>query len=93
MFTRHTRRDLLRSSAAAGLATGLGDLSFLSRLNPVSAAEAKLETNMVRLAPEIEPLVRLLEETPRDRLLEEVADEFTAAPAIARCWPPCCSPA
>ena len=76
MFTRHTRRDLLRSSAAAGLATGLGDLSFLSRLNPVSAAETKLETNKVRLAPEIEPLVRLLEETPRDRLLEEVADRI-----------------
>jgi hypothetical protein len=76
MFTRQTRRDLLCSSAVAGMMTGLGDLSFLSRLNPVSAAETKLESNKVRLAPEIEPLVRLLEETPRYRLLEEVADRI-----------------
>jgi hypothetical protein len=52
---------------------GLGDLSFLSRLNAVSAAETKLESGSLRLEPAIEPLVRLLEETPRDRLLEEVA--------------------
>jgi hypothetical protein len=56
----------------AGAAIGLGDLGFLSRLGPVSAAETKLAPNVVRLRPEIEPLVRLLEETPRDRLLEEV---------------------
>src|SRR5206468_6752350 len=40
---------------------------------PVSAGEAKLDPKVVRLEPEIEPLVRLLEETSRDRLLEEVA--------------------
>jgi hypothetical protein len=51
---------------------GLGDLGFLSRLRPVSAEEASLDPRVVRLQPEIEPLVRLLEETPRDRLLETV---------------------
>ncbi len=51
----------------------LGDLGFLSRLRPVSADEAKLDPKVVRLQPEIEPLVRLLEDTPRQRLLEEVA--------------------
>src|SRR5439155_21721778 len=40
---------------------------------PVSAAEAKLEPDIVRFDPEIEPLVRFLEDTPRERLLEEVA--------------------
>lgn len=73
MFTHFSRRDLLRSGSAAGLMAGLGDLTFLARLNPVAASETKLETNQVRLQPEIEPLVRLIEETPRDRLLEEVA--------------------
>jgi hypothetical protein len=48
-------------------------LGFLSRLAPVSAQEASLDPRVVRLQPEIEPLVRLLEETPRDRLLETVA--------------------
>jgi hypothetical protein len=55
---------------------GLGDLSFLSKLNPVSAGEAKLESKTVRLRPEIEPLVHLIEKTPRDQLLEEVADKI-----------------
>jgi hypothetical protein len=73
MFARKTRRDALKTGAAAGLMFGLGDLSFLSKLNPVSAAETAVDSKTVRLRPEIEPLVRLLEETPRDRLLEEVA--------------------
>jgi len=73
MFPAISRREMLRAGATAGAAFGLGDLGFLSRLGPVSAAEAKLESNVVRLRPEIEPLVRLLETTPRDQLLEEVA--------------------
>ncbi len=73
MLRTISRRDVLRTGATAGAMIGLGDLGFLSRLNAVSAAEAKLEPNVVRLRPEIEPLVRLLEESPRDRLLEEVA--------------------
>jgi hypothetical protein len=68
-----SRRDALKASAGAGALIGLGDLGFLSRLSRVSAAEAKLEPNVVRLRPEIEPLVRMIEETPRDKLLEEVA--------------------
>jgi hypothetical protein len=55
---------------------GLGEIGFLGRLGVVSAAEAKLEPKSVRLRPEIEPLVRLIEETPRDRLLEEVAERI-----------------
>src|SRR5687768_10242359 len=73
MFAQKSRRDVLKSGAAAGVLLSLGDLSFLSRLNPVSAAETELKTSAVRLQPEIEPLVRLIEETPRDRLLEEIA--------------------
>lgn len=67
------RRSFLRTAATAGALIGLGDLGFLSRLPRVSAAEAKLDTRFVQFRPEIEPLVRLLEETPRERLLEEVA--------------------
>src|SRR5439155_2068044 len=67
------RRSFLRTAATTGALIGLGDLAFLSRLPRVSAAEAKVETKFVQFRPEIEPLVRLLEDTPRDRLLEEVA--------------------
>jgi hypothetical protein len=70
------RRRFLGASAASGALVGLGDLGFLSRLEPVSAAEAALDPKVVRLEPEIEPLVRVLEETSRDRLLEEVAERI-----------------
>ncbi|MBX6316276.1 MAG: twin-arginine translocation signal domain-containing protein, partial [Isosphaeraceae bacterium] len=73
MVMRTDRRDFLRTAAVGGALWGLGDLSFLAHLRPVSAQEARLEPRAVRLQPEIEPLVRLLEETPRERLLEEVA--------------------
>ncbi len=67
------RRTFLTSAASAGALAALGDLSFLSRLPRVSAAEASVDPRMVKLHPDIEPLVRLLEDTPRERVLEEVA--------------------
>jgi len=69
----NTRRMFLRQGAAAGALFGLGDLGFLSQLAPVSADEARVDRSAVRLQPEIEPIVRLIEETPQDQLLEEVA--------------------
>src|SRR5688572_12186901 len=62
-----SRRRLLQASAAGGA------MAFLSRLPPVSAQEAALSPALVRLDDSIEPLVALLEDTPRERLLEEVA--------------------
>ncbi len=76
MNMQSNRRRFLGASAASGALVGLGDLGFLSRLAPVSAVEAALDPKVVRLEPEIEPLVRLLEETSRDRLLEEVASRI-----------------
>jgi hypothetical protein len=67
------RRSFLRLTGAVGALATIGDLRFLGRLPSVSAAEAVLDPKVVRFAPEIEPLVRLLEDTPRERVLEEVA--------------------
>jgi hypothetical protein len=67
------RRSFIKLTAASGALAGLGDFGFLSRLPSVSAAEATLDPRLVQLHPEIEPLVRLLEETSRERVLEEVA--------------------
>jgi hypothetical protein len=75
MSHQRTRREFLGAAAAAG-ALGVGDLSFFSQLAPVSAAEAALETSVVQFRPEIEPTVKLLEETPREKLLEEVASRI-----------------
>ena len=51
----------------------VGEMAFLSRLGAVRADETKLDPKMVALHPEIEPLVRFLERTPRERVLEELA--------------------
>ena len=57
MSIRTDRRRFLRASATGGALLGFGDLSFLSQLRPVSADEATLDPKVVRLQPEIEPLV------------------------------------
>ncbi len=72
MSQRIDRRSFLRRAATGSTMLGLGELSFLSGLPPVSAAEARLDPGTVPLLPDIEPLVRLLEDTPRERLLEVV---------------------
>ena len=71
-----SRRGFLAGGTSVGLLSGLGDLSFLSKLDPVSAADSVSNPATVKFQPEIEPLVRLIEDTPRDRVLEEVADRL-----------------
>jgi hypothetical protein len=70
------RRHFLKSAITTSACLGLSDLGFLSRLPPVSAAEAALSPGAVQFRPEIEPLVRLLEETPREQLLEEIGSRI-----------------
>jgi hypothetical protein len=72
MSLSSTRRQFLSTTASAAALAGV-ELGFLGRLPAVSAAEAKPDPKIVRLNDDIEPLVRLLEETPREKLLEEVA--------------------
>jgi hypothetical protein len=80
MFASATRRDFLRAGAGASLAAawGLSDVGFLRGLPPLSAQDvgAKGTPSVVPLSPDIEPLVRLLEDTPRDKVLEEVASRI-----------------
>ena len=85
-----TRRGFIQRSAAAGFLAGLSGLESLGSLPPVAAADVQLDPDAVPLPSEIEPLVRLLEETPRERLLEEVAARIRGGCPIAPCWPRCC---
>src|ERR1700685_4457064 len=68
----NSRRSFLQRSAAAGMLAGLGDLGFLVSLSPVRAEDAKTDPNSVRFTPEIEPLVRRIEDAPREKLIGEV---------------------
>jgi len=70
------RRQFLNTAASAAAFTGAAQLGFLSKLPTVSAEEAKSAKDVVKLPEDIEPLVRLLEETPREKLLEEVASKI-----------------
>jgi hypothetical protein len=70
-----TRRTFVRNSAR-GVAAITGGLAFLSRLPHVSADEANLKPELVQFDENIEPLVQLIEESSRDKLLERVAEQI-----------------
>lgn len=78
MSPYQSRRRFLQTAGLSSALLGADGLSFLSGLQSVSAAEARLDPKLVRLESGIEPVVRLLEETPRDRLLEEVGSKVRA---------------
>jgi hypothetical protein len=67
------RRDLLAGVTSAAALTGLGDFRFLNSLPPLSAADVQMPPTPVPMSPDIEPLVRFLEDTPRERLINEAA--------------------
>jgi hypothetical protein len=58
-------------AAGAGILAGCHDLDCLSRLAPLASGDVRVNPDSVRFDPSIEPAVRWLEETPRERLLEE----------------------
>ena len=72
---RHSlsRRSFLNTASQAAAVVGLSELGFLQRLPSVSAQDARPDAKLVQFSPDIEPLVRLLEDTPREKLLEQVA--------------------
>jgi hypothetical protein len=71
-----TRREFLSRSAAAGAFAGAVDFAFLHNLPSLSAQDVGNPRSVVRLSPDIEPLVRLIEDTERNRLLELVAERI-----------------
>ena len=70
MSASFDRRRFVKGTLAAGALAGLGDLAFLGRLPAVGAAEADVSPDAVRFGPDVEPLVRLIEDTPQEKLLE-----------------------
>ena len=70
MSTSFNRRHFVKGTLTAGALAGLGDFTFLNRLPAVGAAEAAVSPSTVQFGPEVESLVRLIEDTPREKLLE-----------------------
>ena len=72
------RRRFLQAASAIGLGAGLGDWAGLGRITPASGAEMAVGPDAVRFRPEIEPVVRWIEDVPRDRAPEEAIARMKA---------------
>ncbi|HWE40221.1 MAG TPA: hypothetical protein VG406_26960 [Isosphaeraceae bacterium] len=68
------RRRFLQAASAMGLGAGLGAVA--TRITPARAAEMVVTPEAVRLRPEIEPVVRWIEEVPRDRAFDAAVDHL-----------------
>ncbi|HTU91164.1 MAG TPA: hypothetical protein VMF69_13885 [Gemmataceae bacterium] len=75
MFDPFDRRRFVTRSLQAGAIAALGDFSFLHGLPAPAADNDKGARRLVPLSSEIEPLVCLLEDTPRGQLMERVVAE------------------
>jgi hypothetical protein len=73
MANSSNRREFLETSAMASAVAGFG---FLDRLPALSAQDVQAPRNMAAVAPDLEPLVRLIEDTPRNRLMEVVGERI-----------------
>ena len=70
-----TRREFLRAAASVGGLGYIGGLGMLS-FPETCVAETNVDPKLVQLKPAIEPLVRLIERTPRERCFEVIADQL-----------------
>ncbi len=67
------RRSFLTSTAS-----GLGLAGLLRAIGPVPAAELAVGPGIARFSEEVEPLVRFLEDTPQDKIIEQTAQRIKA---------------
>lgn len=69
-----TRRHFIEMSASA--VGGLGNWAALLPFSPVTAAETNVTADLVRFSPEIEPVVKLIEETPRAKTISAMVEQL-----------------
>jgi prepilin-type N-terminal cleavage/methylation domain-containing protein len=72
MSATPTRRHFLHAAATAGAAAGLGEWAKLLPISPATADEARATPDLVRFGPDLDPLVRLIVETPRSMAVDSV---------------------
>src|SRR5262245_3335144 len=71
-----SRRSFLQVATTAGASLGLGHWTGLLPLTPATADEAKLTPDLVRFGPDLEPVVRLIEETPREKCVAVMIEQL-----------------
>ncbi len=70
------RRQFLKTLTAMGAAGLTGDLGGLGQFSAAVADEGEVTPDIVRLSPEIEPIVRLIEDTPRAKCFEMIVQQL-----------------
>lgn len=71
-----TRREFLKSSAGAGMLLGCATPAALGALAPQARKEAQVTPDLVRFTPDVEPIVRLIEETPREKCFDMMVEQL-----------------
>src|SRR5438105_6072672 len=74
MFPSSHRRAFFRQMAKTGLLASAGEYAFLNSLPELSAQEVQAARRMARVEADVEPLVRLIEDTQQSRLMEAIAE-------------------
>ena len=74
MSNDFSRRQFLHASAVATLGAGLG--AEARAITPNGAEELTVKPEAVKFRPEIEPVVRWIEETPRDQILQVAVEKL-----------------
>lgn len=72
------RRRFLQTASALGLGAGLTSFERLGAITPARAEDMAVGPDAVRFRPEIEPVVRWIEETPRGRVFDVAVEQLKA---------------
>jgi hypothetical protein len=71
-----TRRHVLKSATSVGAAIGLGEWSGLLGFSPANAHDATVTPELVRYSAEIQPVVKLIADTPRQACVEVMMEQL-----------------
>src|SRR5688572_6206491 len=74
MTAQIKRRSFLKTAGTA--AVGLGSSQSFLAISPATAQEAKVTPELVRFSDDVEPLIRLIENTPRDKCAEMLVEQL-----------------
>jgi hypothetical protein len=72
----HTTRRRFLETVAGATSLGLADVTLLGGLRAFAEAEPAAVPEKVRFGPDIEPIVRLIEETPRGRCVAALIEQL-----------------
>src|SRR4051812_36020472 len=72
----HATRRRFLGTAAGTASLGVADVTSLGGLRAFAEAEPATVPEKVRFGPDIEPIVRLIEETPRHRCVAALIEEL-----------------